>query len=78
MLSIRQVEALKAAKPRTYNRATIDQKHLLADTVEKELNSGLPMDKAIKKAYRAVRFNRVEISDCVFDTVGSMRVGGGR
>lgn len=46
------------------------QRHQIADTHERTGD--------LQKAFAAVRFNRVELSDLSFETVGSARVGGGR
>jgi hypothetical protein len=75
MLSISKVQELASHKSRTWRRATIDQKHLIADTFEKLLADGIAEDKAIRKAYRAVRYSKVELSDLTF---AGQRYGGGR
>ena len=66
MLSLREIQTIAAFKPRTWRRATMAQRHQIADTYERT--------RDLKKAFECVRFTRVELSDLSFETVGARRI----
>ena len=65
-ISLTTVQLCAQYKPRTWRRATIDQRNQIADRYERTGD--------LNYAFKGVKFSKVQLSDLVFDTVGARRM----
>jgi len=70
MLSTQQLNEIIAFKPRTYRRATMEQRKQIAAEFERTGDKN--------KAFASVRFSKLTDSDLSFEGIGTARVGGAR